>query len=267
MEGKKYYCLVLSGCYDKVYHYVCKDEHSVMKNVLRKEYTDLSHLEEDFMEYDDTITIKDDHWLVEGALPVIAYEKEGKMIDCISNKIIYPSDAKHALSSLNYTKKSIARKEMVELLLSLIDEESKNRYIKEQNKLEEYLLSTYSMNYPHKKYYFLDIGVESPVIISAVKINDTMLDMLTLKPVVKAEENLITSKLTYQKAIRTNLESVNNDIVHNIRDNKMAEYVSAIDETITLSSANYNKYRSLNKDTTFQTRLTNQSNYKVKVLK
>ena len=91
--------------------------------------------------------------------------------------------------------------------------------------------------------------------------------MLTLKPVVKAEENLITSKLTYQKAIRTNLESVNNDIVHNIRDNKMAEYVSAIDETITLSSANYNKYRSLNKDTTFQTRLTNQSNYKVKVLK
>ena len=66
MEEKIYYCLVLSGCYDTVNHYICSKEHSVMKNVLRKEYTDLTHLEEDFMEYDDTITIQEDNWLVEG---------------------------------------------------------------------------------------------------------------------------------------------------------------------------------------------------------
>ena len=267
MEEKKYYCLVLSGCYDTVNHYICSKEHSVMKNVLRKEYTDLTHLEEDFMEYDDTITIQEDNWLVEGSFPVIAYEKDGKMIDCISHKIIYSSNDPHALTGLNYKDKSLARKEMVELLLNILDEESKERYIKEQNKLEEYLLSTYSMNYPHKKYYFLDIGVEFPVLISAVKINDTMLDMLTLKPIIEAKENLITSKLTYHKAIRTNLESINNDIMHNIRDNKMADYVSSIDETIISSSKRYNNYRSLNKDKEFNTELNYTSSHKVKVLK
>ena len=123
------------------------------------------------------------------------------------------------------------------------------------------------MNYPHKKYYFLDIGVEFPVLISAVKINDTMLDMLTLKPIIEAKENLITSKLTYHKAIRTNLESINNDIMHNIRDNKMADYVSSIDETIISSSKRYNNYRSLNKDKEFNTELNYTSSHKVKVLK
>lgn len=123
------------------------------------------------------------------------------------------------------------------------------------------------MNYPHKKYYFLDIGIEFPVLISAVKINDTMLDMLTLKPIIEAKENLITSKLTYHKAIRTNLESINNDIMHNIRDNKMADYVSSIDETIISSSKRYNNYRSLNKDKEFNTELNYTSSHKVKVLK
>ena len=119
----------------------------------------------------------------------------------------------------------------------------------------------------NKKYYFLDIGVEFPVLISAVKINDTMLDMLTLKPIIEAKENLITSKLTYHKAIRTNLESINNDIMHNIRDNKMADYVSSIDETIISSSKRYNNYRSLNKDKEFNTELNYTSSHKVKVLK
>ena len=42
MKEKKYYCLMLSDCYDIAYHYVSLGLHSVMKNVLRKDYTDLS---------------------------------------------------------------------------------------------------------------------------------------------------------------------------------------------------------------------------------
>ena len=79
MKEKKYYCLLLNGCFDTEYHYVSLDMHSVIKNVLRKKYTDLSTLEDDFMELDDKITINEDHWLVEGSFPVIAEEIDGKV--------------------------------------------------------------------------------------------------------------------------------------------------------------------------------------------
>ena len=50
MEKKKIYCLILNGCLDVTTHPVALEPFSVMRDVLRKEYTNLETIEEDFME-------------------------------------------------------------------------------------------------------------------------------------------------------------------------------------------------------------------------
>ena len=56
MEKKKIYCLILNGCLDVTTHPVALEPFSVMRDVLRKEYTNIETIEEDFMELDNKIT-------------------------------------------------------------------------------------------------------------------------------------------------------------------------------------------------------------------
>lgn len=249
MKEKKYYCLLLNGCFDTEYHYVSLDMHSVIKNVLRKKYTDLSTLEDDFMELDDKITINEDHWLVEGSFPVIAEEIDGKMIDCVSKKEIEKSQDGINYRGLSYRYKSKANPMMAELLLSILDEESIKRYIEEQSKIEEFLISIYDMNYPKKKYYNIYPN-DSEEYINGIKFNERIIDLITQTPFYEEESNVITRNLGYDKKERTTYEL----ILREIDNIDQEEYIKKIKQLLTANISRYNNYISLNKERDFWTR-------------
>ena len=196
MKEKKYYCLMLRNCYDTAYHYVSLGLHSVMKNVLRKEYTDLSTVKDDFMELDDTITEEKDHWLVEGSFPVIATEvAKGIMIDCVSGLIIAsPEQARN--NELVYLKKTKADTRMAELLLSLIDKDSEERYYQEEIKLINFCKANYGEDIPVTVTHVTS-NKNNNLIIGVVKMNGMMVSYETGTPLYPAKENTITKHLTY----------------------------------------------------------------------
>ena len=266
MKEKKYYCLLLNGCFDKEYHYVSRETHSIIKNVLRKEYTDLSTLEEDFMELDDKITINEDHWLVEGSFPVIAEEIDGKMIDCVSKKEIGKSVDGVNYRGLSYRYASETNHKMTELLLSILDEESIKRYIEGQSKIEEFLVSIYDMNYPKKKYYSIYPN-DTTVLVNAIKINEKLVDLITLEPFYKEKPNVITRNLTFEKKERITCDLAKKilkkykDFIDNVYKE---EYIENIHQLQTANISRYNTYISLNKDRDFWTRTDLKTKKRIK---
>lgn len=266
MKEKKYYCLLLNGCFDKEYHYISLGMHSVIKGVLRKEYTDLSTLEEDFMELDDTITINEDHWLVEGAFPVIAEEIDGKMIDCVSKKEIGKSVDGVNYRGLSYRYASETNLKMTELLLSILDKKSIERYIEKQSKIEEFLISIYDMNYPKKKYYSIYPN-DTTVLVSAIKINERLVDFITLEPFYEEKPNVITRNLTFVKKELIPYESTKKTLEQYknfIEDVYKEEYIQNINQLKTTNISRYNNYISLNKDRDFWSRIDLKTKKKIK---
>ena len=223
--------------------------HSVIKNVLRKEYTELSTLEDDFMELDDKITINEDHWLVEGSFPVIAEEIDGKMIDCVSKKEIEKSVDGVNYRGLSYRYKSKANNKIAELLLSILDEESIKRYIEGQSKIEKLLVSIYDMNYPKKKYYNIQPN-DSEQHINAIKVNEIIIDFITQEPFYEEGTNVITRYLSYDKKERTTYEL----IINQVEDINKEEHIENIKQLLTNNISRYNNYISLNKERDFWTR-------------
>lgn len=241
MKEKKYYCLMLRNCYDTAYHYVSLGLHSVMKNVLRKEYTDLSTVKDDFMELDDTITEEKDRWIVEGSFPVIAIEiSEGIMIDCVSGLII-SSPEKALNNELVYLKRTKADTKMAELLLSLINEESKERYYQEQIKLIDFCQSNYEEDTPISITHVTHVtsSQKKNLIIGVVKMGNMMISYETGTPLYPKKENTITKHLTYD-IVKTK------DILKKgpINIAKMPDINAIKEESIKL----YNNYIDDNKD-------------------
>lgn len=244
MKEKKYYCLMLSDCYDIAYHYVSLGLHSVMKNVLRKEYTDLSTVKEDFMDLDDTITVEKDHWLVEGSFPVIATEvSEGIMVDCVSGLIIAAPD-KAINNELIYVKRTKADPKMAELLLSLIDKESEERYYQEQVKLIDFCAAKYGEKTP-VSLTRVRSKFGNKLMVGVVEMGDLKVSYETGTCLYPAKENTITKHLTY-----THEGIKEEDILESgyINIARIPDFTFIKNESI----KSYNNYIEENKDKTFK---------------
>lgn len=249
---KEYYCLLLNGCFDKDYHYVANGPHSVMKGVLKKELSSLDTIEEDFMCLDDTITIKENSWLVEGSFPVIATLENGIMIDCVSHKEIKYSKNAIEVPGLSYRQKVPANKAMAILLLNLIDEESQKRYCQVQGKVEKLLKEMYNTHLPNAKnknsveivYLNTNYQDTSANYIKAGKMDEYVFDLETFNPLYKENPNSITKYMTY-------LEEANGS---------EKDFLTATTEDIVNmhqeSIRNYNNYIYCNKNKKFSERIS-----------
>lgn len=275
MEKKKIYCLILNGCLDVTTHPVALEPFSVMRDVLRKEYTNLETIEEDFMELDNKITIGNTCWLVEGSFPVFAYEIAGKLYDCVTCKETKYSSKNIEVRGLSYEKLIPVAPRMADYMLRKLeqDEEAINRYVERITSLEEFLMSVYDGYYPKYKYYRLNpnnynYGVMPP--INARIVNGTMIDLITKTPLYKIKENEITHDLSYRSSEKITEENAwyNVDWLRRTPDtDDIIAYQDGINEAKKNNIRRYNNYKTSNKDKNFDERVELDNHYKKRTRK
>ena len=250
---KEYYCLVLNNCYEKNVHWVCLNSFSVFPNIIIKDISDLDMLESEFMNLDDTIVINENGYHVLGSFPIFGeILDDGKMHDVITGKIIqYAKNPKEA-SGISYNAKYRANRMITEELLTLIDEESKKRYIECLTNLETYSKRVFHSANKNEKYFALKLNNAplTPNPIIAKELNGEMIDVITKEKInLLASQKIITSKLSTsiytireiskETAIKYQISIINDGVT------KCIDYIAdAKNNSISL----YNSYVSLNKD-------------------
>ncbi len=221
MENIKYYCVKLNGYNNKETYYGLKNKNTFLEEVLRKEYTTLNKttLENDFCELDNKITINPSSILVEGSFPIITYEKDGKLYDVITDTLIpYASN----INEFGYTKKEEFSNRWANFLLSILDDESKERYKKSLNELKE----SCSLN----NVSFLAFNNDEK--LSLVEINGKLYDVVNKNRVYKKRENTVYSGVICDKVT----DLISDDFLYNY-DEMLSEAVRIYN---TFVSCNFN---------------------------
>lgn len=263
MEKKKIYCLMLNGCIDTTIHPVAQEPFSVMRDVLRKEYTNLEKIEEDFMDLDEKITIANTCWQVEGCFPVFVYEQDNKYYDCVTGKEIKYSSKNVDVRGLSYERIIPVFDKMASFMLRELekDEEAVDRYIERLNTLEEFLNNAYDGNYANYNYYRLspnehNYGILPP--INAKIVNGTMIDLVTKTPIYKAKENELVYNLSYRSSEKITEDNAwyEVDWLKRSKDKTaITAYQEGIKEAKQLNIKRYNDYKEFNKDKNFDERV------------
>lgn len=261
----KYYVLLLNNCYDKDNHYLERNLFSVIPNVLKKELTDLSNIEEEFLGLDDTITIGKNSWIVKGSFPVFAVEADGKLFDIITfNEIKYSKDGKDT-KGLTYKNKFELQDtgiKMMQMMLEILDEEAIERYIKGLNKIERNLLD----NSKSKNYMLVpnDNGLYTPLLL-AQEIDDQLIDTITGEKIYPASENIVTRRLNYTQKTRINDSTTKTLAI--INKSQTEEYTKSVEKARLNSIRRYNDYISMNKEKEFDTKIELTKKNKVRIKK
>lgn len=190
----KYYTLILNNCYDTDIHYVSTKRFSCIPGVLEKKYTRLENVKEEFMELDDTIELQDDGWVVKGSFPVFGVMENDIMYDVITGKEIKYSDEN--ISGLSYREKNVANLEMLLLLLTLLDEDSKKRYEEGLNLIEFSQEKEESYNYT-----IVNNNKLTPSKLITRTINNQEIEIITGEKIYKIsndkKHDIITTRLSY----------------------------------------------------------------------
>jgi len=247
---KKYYVLLLNNCFDNHQHYISTKKCSMIPNVLIKEYTNLSTLEEDFLEYDDTIIEGKSSWIIKGSFPVIAEEINGKMYDVITGKEIKYSPNSEKTDTISYKEKYEANLEIAKLSLSILDEESIKRYIKGLKIIEKNTIQPSQ----EEQYYILTPNKNGSIIplLTAKKVNSQIIDIVTNEKIYPTGENKITSYLNYTDKIKVERkESTSIPMSSSGRKYYIQSVVKAKRNCIN----SYNTYINFNKDKEFDDRI------------
>lgn len=250
---KEYYCLVLNNCYEKGVHWVCLNHFSVFPNIIKKDLTDLDLIESELMGLDDTIASNEETYHILGSFPIFGeILADGKMHDVITGKVIpYAKRAKEA-NGLSYNAKYKANRMMVEELLTLLDDESKKRYVQSMDNLESYSNKVFHNANNGEKYFSLKLNNAplTPNPIIAKEINGEIIDVITKEKInLLATTNIITSKLSARVyTIREISEETAIKYQISIIDAGITKYINYINDAKNNSISGYNRYVSLNKD-------------------
>lgn len=250
---KEYYCLVLNNCNEKSVHWVCTNNFSVFPNIIKKDIDDLDMLESEFMDLDDTIVEKENAYHVLGSFPIFGeILDDGKMHDVITGKIIPYAKNKKEANGISYNVKYKANRMMVEELLTLIDEESKKRYVQSFNDLDKYSKRVFHGANKQEEYFAIKLNNAplTPNPIIAKEVNGVMIDVITKEKIsLLADSQIITSKLSTSvyTVKKINEETAVKYQVGIITDG-VAKYIDYITDAKNNSIYGYNRYVSLNKD-------------------
>ena len=195
---KKYYCLQLNNCYDIDKHYISNFyDCTMLPAIIDKELSDISNLEEEFMNLDYMITENYDNYHIYGKFPVIGEEINDEIYDIITGKKISKSLDGQDINGLSYNKKYEANKRMMELILALLDKESTKRYIDYLNNIERYSQTIYSSKNISETEYQTKLNETNQNII-VKSINDGGIIELYTSNRIYPINNVITSELTCQ---------------------------------------------------------------------
>ena len=250
---KEYYCLVLNNCYEKGVHWVCLNHFSVFPNIIKKDLTDLDLIESEFMGLDDTIASNEETYHILGSFPIFGeILADGKMHDVITGKVIpYAKSAKEA-NGLSYNAKYKANRMMVEELLTLIDDESKKRYVQSLADLDKYSKRVFHGADNKEAYFTLKLNnaplTPNPIIVKET--NGVMVDVITKEEIsLLASDKTITSKLSASVyTVRKINEETAIKYQISIIDDGITKYIDYITDAKNNSISGYNRYVSLNKD-------------------
>ena len=250
---KEYYCLVLNNCYEKSVHWVCLNSFSIFPNIIEKDLADLNMLESEFMDLHDTIVDKENTYHVLGSFPVFGeILADGKMHDVITGKVIpYAKNSKEA-NGISYNARYKADRMMTEELLTLIDEDSKKRYIQSLTDLDTYSKRVFHGADNKKEYFALKLNNAplTPNPIIAKEVNGVMVDVITKEKIsLLANDKIITSKLsTSVYTIRKINEETAIKYQISVIEDGIDKYIDYITDAKNNSISGYNRYVSLNKD-------------------
>ena len=237
---KEYYCLLLNNCYDTDIHYVSFGEKCTMlPKILDKSITDLSTLEEEFMELDYMIENNPHEYHIYGKFPVIGELIDGKMYDVITGKYIQESPNGYSVEGLSYKYKIKAYQQMVKLLLELLDNESIKRYTERLNQLNSYsILLSAKKNISTIKYLTIINGQNKETIIRSI--NGCLYEPFTKNIVYCINDNMVTSELSCKYLKKTGKEQIVDYEIYTITNgvsiHNMGIYKSK-------TNANYNYHR------------------------
>lgn len=250
---KEYYCLVLNNCYEKSVHWVCLNKFSVFSNIIVKDIADLDMLESEFMDLHDTILSNENAYHVLGSFPVFGeILADGKMHDAITGKVIpYAKNGKEA-NGVSYNAKYKANRMMTEELLTLIDEESKKRYVQSLTDLDEYSKRVFHRVNNGEEYLTLKLNNAplTPNPIIAKEVNGLMVDVITKEKIsLLTSDKIITSKLSANvyTTRRINEETAIKYQISVIEDG-VDKYINYITDAKNNSISGFNSYISLNKE-------------------
>ncbi len=250
---KKYYCLKLNNCYDEIGHWVCPERFSAIPNVLEKDITDLDHLESEFMDLDDTIIPTEKAYHVLGSFPIFGEIKvDGQMHDVITGDLIeYAKDPKCA-KGLSYRDKIEANEMMATELMTLMDEETRMRYIEGLNKIAAYSKMAYFFQEEPEKYFAIRLTNTNPELqtVIAEEVNGELVEQIT-----KAKIYPVTNPDTVSRNLSANvamITEISKSAAHrgilDIVKDSVFSYTRYLAETKQTSVRKYNTYVSINKD-------------------
>lgn len=250
---KEYYCLLLNNCYDKMIHWVCPKYFSVLPNILIKNLTDLDLLEREFMNLDDTITTNEDNYHVLGSFPIFGeILEDGKMHDVVTGKVITYAKSSKEASGLSYHAKYRAYDPMVQELLTLLDEESKQRYFSALNDLEAYSKNVfYGINKPERHLALsLRNARLAPIAVIAKEENGQIIELVTKEKItLAASEDMITSKVSADiRSVRSISKETADRCQLDLIESGIKDYLEHVELAKTNSVKNYNNYVSLAKE-------------------
>ena len=213
MEEKKYYCVKLNGYNNKNNYYGLTKKNTLLDGVLKKEYSklDKDNLDYDFLSLDSKVTSFKNSFLVEGFFPVIAEEVDGKLYDVITLEEI--PLVKVSSNEFGYTSKEEISIYYVNLLLSLLDEDSRKRYTQAFNELK-------STDFINIENYSVSVNNEE---LYAVKVGDKLYEKFTGNPLYEERSNEVNYGITYDDIVKSDgISFISDDYINKV--NSMSKH-------------------------------------------
>lgn len=249
MEEKKYYAVLLNNCHNFHEHYIANGKISFIEGVLQKEYqtVDFFTLREDFLELDDRIDEKNDHWVVYGEFPVIVEEIDGKFYDLITGEELKQSSSEDE-KELTFIEKHPVNTSFVKSLLEVMSEngiiaryrkgiETRRDFIKKKEQYEDD--EVYCLLKFKEPFVKLELATIYP--IYAKEINGKMFELYTGKRIYYTGENTVSRKLSYDKKIHASQEQIFAGLKAIYQD-ELEAYRDYIERTETATIKGYNMY-------------------------
>ena len=243
----KYYCILLANCFDNYSNYICPKKHSCIEDVLEKTYSSLnkSSLIDNFSGLDNKIKVKEQGTTVKGIFPIIAEEKDGLLVDIITQEPIVSAKEEPETPSLSYIEKYPIDEPTVNILLRELDQYGKETYKNGIKRIKYYSkLVSLGLN---KEYYYR-LVMEStegnpPFTIYAIEKNGRMIEIITETPIYHYESNEINNSLSYIEETQVSYEEVIKFFNRLSDDDKLSnDYITYINRMQKAKTKLYNDF-------------------------
>ena len=239
----KYYTLKLNNSFDYFYHYISINKMTFALNIISNEISDLSLLEEKFMSLDNSIEETTNKYKIFGCFPIIGIENNDKIYDLITGKLIKYNNNPKEINGLSYNSKSEANINMLNLLLTLLDDVGIKKYKNCLLSLEEYSKALFYGAISQDDYYLVNINNISPnkSFVIAKKIKNDYIELFTKEKIYPKNKNMIIKNISSRSIVPISKKEALY-YISKILDSGYNLYIDAINSAKKNSISNYYNY-------------------------